>query len=73
MDDDEEWSDDDSAETITCPQCGGNVYEDAPQCPACGEWITPSSGALAGRPLWFVAGGLMGVAAVIVVLIVLGF
>ena len=28
--------------TIECPNCGSSVYEDAPQCPSCGEYITHS-------------------------------
>jgi len=52
--DDDEWNDesfDDSAgdyypddqfdeenETITCRACGASMYEDSPQCPACGEY-----------------------------------
>ncbi|OUT68062.1 MAG: hypothetical protein CBB70_07295 [Planctomycetaceae bacterium TMED10] len=31
---------DDSTQTIICPACEGEIYEDAPQCPVCGHYIT---------------------------------
>ena len=34
------WDDDAPAETVPCPECGAEVYEDAEQCVSCGEWIT---------------------------------
>ncbi|NIP85066.1 MAG: hypothetical protein GTO03_05690 [Planctomycetales bacterium] len=41
-DDAEDGYDDEGldADTVPCPQCGADVYEDAPQCPACGNYIT---------------------------------
>ena len=33
-------SDDSAADTITCPVCQEDVYEEAPQCPRCGQYIT---------------------------------
>ena len=38
---------------------------DVEQCPYCGEYITRTSGVLAGRPWWWIAMGLMGTAAVV--------
>ena len=32
--------DDDSTQTIICAACGDEVYEDSPQCPVCGHYIT---------------------------------
>lgn len=26
-------------ETALCPRCGAEVWDEAPQCPECGEWI----------------------------------
>ena len=68
---DEEWdeADDDAAEMAPCPACGESIYEDAEQCPCCGQYITHSTSALAGRPIWFCALGLAGAVAVIVYLI----
>ena len=31
---------DESTRTIRCPACDSEVYEDAPQCPICGHYIT---------------------------------
>ncbi len=30
---------DDAKQTGFCPECGKEVWDDAPQCPACGGWI----------------------------------
>lgn len=58
--------DDNSIELVPCPACGEDIYEDAEQCPYCGDYVTHSASALAGRPLWFCALGLLGVFAVII-------
>lgn len=40
--------------TEPCQACGEPVYEDAPQCPYCGEYqLDRSSGLLAGKPAWW--------------------
>lgn len=31
------------SETITCPACGAEIYEQAQQCPFCGEYIVQST------------------------------
>ena len=69
-DDDERDQYDDSSETIVCPACGADVYEDSPRCPTCGNYITPSTSPLSGRPQWYVLLALVGVAAAIVALTV---
>jgi len=61
----DDYGDDDVTETIPCPDCGAEVYEDAEQCPACGQYIVPANNALAGRPVWWIVLGLLGAAAVI--------
>jgi hypothetical protein len=72
--DDDSWDDDDlpaddgAAATVPCPSCGADVYEDAVQCPACGEYITHSSSMWDGKPLWWVVLGLLGIATTIAVL-----
>ena len=70
---DDETTDDDDSDTIPCPDCGADVYEDAEQCPACGSYIVPASHSLSGRPIWWTVLGLVGVAAVIWVLVMSGF
>ncbi|MBN1589420.1 MAG: zinc-ribbon domain-containing protein [Pirellulales bacterium] len=72
--DDDEYpdppDDEDETPTASCPECGADVYEDAVQCPACGAYITPTSGShlWAGRPVWWIVLGVLGIAATIVVL-----
>jgi hypothetical protein len=41
---------DDEVETVPCPACGQEVYEDADQCPKCGEWIIPLAGRRSAWP-----------------------
>lgn len=67
-DPDDEESSDDSTETIRCPDCGADVYEDAEQCPECGEYIEFSTSAWQDRPLPWVMVGLAGIVAVILTL-----
>jgi len=64
---------DDDTPTVSCSECGAEVYEDALRCPLCGAYITPTpSGHLwTGRPLWWILLGVLGIVAVIVVLGVL--
>lgn len=57
---DEEWVDDETddseAETLFCPSCRGEVYEETQKCPHCGEWITPVYNARGGfKSGWFIA------------------
>lgn len=74
-DDFDDSPDDDSevAEVIRCPACGADVYEDAEQCPECGEWITFSTRPFAGRSLWFIVIGALGIGATIAALVLAGF
>ena len=39
-DEDQEWDDDDDLPTIACPYCRAEIFEDAEQCPVCGEYIS---------------------------------
>ena len=66
--DEESWEDDSSTVTIDCTQCGAAVYEDAEQCPSCGEWIVPDHSPWCGRPTWWIVLGGLGVVATIAVL-----
>ena len=70
---DEDWpDDDDSTELVPCPRCGCDIYEEAEQCPVCGEYITHERPPMEGRPAWFLWLGLAGIIAVIIVLAGLG-
>lgn len=46
----DDWYDDDDSETISCPVCKADVYEDAEQCSACGNYITRNT---AVQPMWW--------------------
>ena len=68
--DDEDWpDDDDTVETIPCPNCRADVYEEAERCPACGEYIVRDTSVLSGKPAWYVVGAVLGIIAVIIVLL----
>ena len=63
FDDEDEAYNEDDAEfgTIKCTSCGEDVFEDAPQCPECGAYITLCGrGVLSNRPLWFVVLAFLG-------------
>jgi hypothetical protein len=65
---DEDQSDDDATDTVACPHCGAEIYEDAVRCPICENYVTHGSHVLSGRPLWWILLGLAGVVAVLLVL-----
>ena len=69
----EDEFDDDEIETLPCPECGAEVYEDAPRCPSCGSYITFATHPFTGRAWWWVALGLLGILALIVTLAIAGF
>ena len=70
-DPDESECDDDDSDTIACPQCGADVYEDAEQCPICGNYLIRDTNPLreSSRPLAWLLLGLAGMAAAIVALL----
>jgi endogenous inhibitor of DNA gyrase (YacG/DUF329 family) len=63
--DDEGWPDDDDGESLTipCPACRADIYEDAEQCPYCGEYVVRSSSTWDGRPAWWIVLGGLGIVA----------
>jgi len=65
---DENQHDDAPSQTIPCPECGADVYEDAVRCPHCGNYITHDTRVWSGRPLWWVVLGLLGILATILAL-----
>lgn len=66
-------ADDDGYETVRCSGCGKDVYEESPQCPYCGHFITRSRSPLAGRPSWYVICAVIGVLVTVLVLATGGF
>jgi hypothetical protein len=67
-DPDQSGDDDDLSETIPCPQCGAEVYEDAEQCPRCGSYLTHGSSVWAGRSIAWIVLGMLGVLAAVLAL-----
>jgi len=65
---DEHDFDDDFSETLPCPECGAEVYEDVEQCPVCGSYITRTTRVFSGRPGWWIVLGLLGILAAILAL-----
>lgn len=66
----DQWDDDDGEPlTRECRQCGADVYEDAEQCPRCGEWITHSTSLWEDRPTWWIILGLLGIGSILWLLI----
>ena len=72
FDDDGEY-DDDSFDTVPCPACGADVFEDAVKCPSCGDYITHATSVWAGRSWLWIALGLLGSLALIAMLVLGGF
>ncbi len=73
-DDQDDWeysdeSDDETAETLPCRECGAVIYEDAEQCPVCGSYVIRDTNPLRGRSVAWLVLGLAGVVAVIVALL----
>jgi hypothetical protein len=69
VDDHDAWNedeaDDDEDQTTYCPDCGAAIYDDAVRCPHCGSYVTPSTHPFSGRPWWWIALGVAGIVAVI--------
>ncbi len=67
--DDVAYDDDEETLTVPCASCGTDVYEDALQCPVCGEYVRATGSAFTGRSLLFILLAAAGTAAVIWMLI----
>ncbi len=66
---DTQEDDDESSYTMPCPECGEAIYDDAQQCPYCGQYVIVATSVFSARPLWYVALAVLGIAATIVALI----
>lgn len=70
-DETDDWPDDsdDAAETIPCPSCGADIYEEAEQCPKCGDYVVHGTSPWNDKPVWWMLLGLAGAVAVILALL----
>jgi len=64
----DEPAEDAATDTSTCPHCGAEMYDDAVQCPACGNYVMSSTSTLAEWPVWWLVLGLIGIAATVLAL-----
>ena len=44
----------DEDETIVCPACGEQIYDDAPRCPYCGSYVTDEGVPTRTKPWWII-------------------
>lgn len=63
--DNEDECGDDTSDTLPCPECGVEVYEDTERCPACGNYIVHSSSVWDGKPTWWILLGALGILAAV--------
>ncbi len=68
--DDADDADDDSDVTIDCPYCGAEMYDDAEQCPHCGQYISAEDAPREGKPAWIIVVILLCVAMMLLGIIV---
>ena len=52
------------SDTLPCPSCGCEVYEDADRCPACGEYISPRWAQTSNQSTWLLAAAVIAIAAI---------
>jgi hypothetical protein len=49
----EEFEDtDDQVDTIACSNCRVEIYDEAEQCPHCGEYVSLATSPFAAKPFW---------------------
>ncbi len=74
-DSDEDWIDDepeeDQDDTMLCPECGAEIFDDVDVCPVCLHAIIPDTSPWAGKSYAWVFFGFLGIIATIVALIML--
>ena len=56
---DELGGDDDESQTLPCPSCGAEIYEDADRCSVCGQYVTPGRSGRSVKSWWWVLLGLI--------------
>lgn len=54
----------DSSDTLSCPRCGRDVYEDAQRCPYCGHYVTMDT-VWYRKARWFIVAAVLALLAVL--------
>jgi hypothetical protein len=62
--------DDEDNVTISCPYCGAEMYDDAEQCPHCGQYISSEDAPREGKPAWLIVVILLCIAMMLLGIIV---
>ncbi|MBI1249654.1 hypothetical protein GC197_17655 [bacterium] len=71
-DNDEDWSDepdDDQDDTINCPNCGAEIFDDTDVCPICMHAIIHDRSPWSGKSVGWIVLGVLGIIATIVMLL----
>lgn len=63
--DEEDEFGDDASETIPCPECGVEIYEQSERCAVCGTYITHGHSIWHGKPTWWILLGVLGIIATV--------
>ena len=65
----DEPDDNDGPDTLPCPACGADIYDDSERCPVCGEYVVMRTGSGPRRTWWWIALGLALLAMLLFVLV----
>jgi predicted nucleic acid-binding Zn ribbon protein len=65
---DEYEEDYDDETTDECPYCGRGIYDDAVQCPHCGNYVSKEDAPRQRMPLWIIIGIVLAFLAVLMML-----
>jgi hypothetical protein len=57
--------DSDDGDTMPCPHCRREIYDDSERCPHCGEYLGGSDEPGTGKPLWVVVTVIVVLAAIL--------
>jgi hypothetical protein len=54
-----------NSDTVPCPYCGEEIYEDAVRCPGCGNYLSEEDRPAGRKPWWLIVGVLACLAAML--------
>ncbi|WDI44208.1 hypothetical protein [Bremerella sp. P1] len=68
---DDEPEDDDQDNTMICPECGAEIFDDVDVCPVCLHAIIHDTSPWSGKSFTWILFGILGIIATIVALVML--